>query len=46
MNTLAQYMAKSFHEAAEKANILFHFGEIFHYNNVYYGKRFQLKMLQ
>ena len=38
MNTLAQYMAKSFREAAEKANISFHFGEIFHYNSVYYGK--------
>ena len=38
MNTLAQYMAKSFQEAAEKATISFHFGETFHYNSVYYGK--------
>ena len=38
MNILAQYMAKSFQEAAEKANISFHFGETFHYNSVYYGK--------
>ena len=38
MNTLAQYMAKSFRLTAEKANISFHFGEIFHCNNVYYGK--------
>ena len=38
MNTLAQYMAKSFQEAAEKANISFHFGKTFHYNSVYYGK--------
>ena len=39
MNTLAKYMAKSFQEAVEKANILFHFGETFHYNNVYYEKK-------
>ena len=38
MNILAQYMAKSFQEAAEKANISFHFGETFHYSSVYYGK--------
>ena len=38
MNTVAQYMAKSFQEAAEEANISFHFGETFHYNSVYYGK--------
>ena len=38
MNTLAQYMAKSFQEAAEKASISFHFGETLHYNSVYYGK--------
>ena len=38
MNILAQYMAKFFQEAAEKANISFHFGETFHYNGVYYGK--------
>ena len=38
MNTLAQYMAKSFQETAEKASISFHFGETFHYNSVYYGK--------
>ena len=38
MNTLAQYMAKSFQEAAEKASILFHFGETFHYNSVFCGK--------
>ena len=38
MNTLAQYMAKSFQEAAEKANISFYFGETFHYNSVRYGK--------
>ena len=31
-------MAKSFQEAAEKANIPFQFGKTFHYNNVYYGK--------
>ena len=31
-------MAKSFQEAAEKANISFHFGKIFHCNSVYYGK--------
>ena len=37
-NTVAQYMAKSFQEAAEKAYISFHFGEKFHYNSVYYGK--------
>ena len=28
--TLAQYMAKSFQEAAEKASISFHFGETLH----------------
>ena len=33
MNTLAQYMAKSFQEAAEKARISFHFGERFHSNS-------------
>ena len=38
MNTLAQYMAKSFQKAAEKASISFRFGETFHYNSVYYGK--------
>ena len=38
MNTLVQCMAKSFHEAAEKANIPFQFGKTFHCNNVYYGK--------
>ena len=38
MNTLAQRMAKSFQEAAEKANIPFQFGKTFHYNNVYYEK--------
>ena len=37
MNTLAQYMAKSFQETAEKVSISFHFGETFHYNSVYYG---------
>ena len=31
-------MAMSFQDAAEKANISFQFGEIFHYNDVYYGK--------
>ena len=36
MNTLAQYMAKSFQEAAKKASISFHFGETFQYNSVYY----------
>ena len=35
MNTVAQYMAKSFQEAAEKASISFHFGETFHY--IYIG---------
>ena len=30
MNAFAQYMAKSIQEAAEKANISFHFGEAFH----------------
>ena len=38
MNTLAQYMAKSFQGTAEKASISFHFGETFHYNSVHYGK--------
>ena len=38
MNTLAQYMAKCFQEAAEKTNISFHLGETFHYSSVYYGK--------
>ena len=38
MNTLAQWMTKSFQEAAEKANIPFQFGKTFHYNNVYYEK--------
>ena len=38
MNTLGQYMTKSFQEAAEKASISFHFGKTFQYNSVYYGK--------
>ena len=38
INTLAQYMAKSFQEAAEKESISFHFGETFHCDRVYYGK--------
>ena len=38
MNTLAQWMAKSFQEETEKANIPFQFGKTFHYNNVYYEK--------
>ena len=38
INTLAQCMAKPFHEAAEKANIPFQFGKTFHYSNIYYGK--------
>ena len=38
VNTLTQYMAKSFQGAAEKASISFHFGETFHYKSVYYGK--------
>ena len=39
MNTLAQYMAKSFQEAAEKTSISFYFGETFNYNSAYYGKK-------
>ena len=35
MNTLAQYMAKSFQETAEKASISFQSGETFHYSSVY-----------
>ena len=31
-------MAKSFQETAKKANISFHFEEIFYYSSVYYGK--------
>ena len=38
MHTLAQYMAKTFQEAAEKASSSFQFGETFQYNSVYYGK--------
>ena len=38
MNILAQYMAKSFQEPAEKGSILFHFGETWHYNSIYFGK--------
>ena len=38
MNSLAQYMAKSFQKAAEKASISFHFGETFQYNSVNYEK--------
>ena len=38
MNILAQHMAKSFQEPAEKGSISFHFGEIWHYNSIYFGK--------
>ena len=38
MNILAQYIAKSFQEPAEKGSISFHFGETWHYSSIYFEK--------